>query len=342
MPRRAAGLSEARPRRIGITTTVPVEAVLAAGAVPVDLNNAFIGARDPAALVDWAEAHGFPRACCAWIKGIYAVVVRDHVADEVVGVVRGDCSATTALLERLQLEGIAVIPFAYPHTRRSRDMVRELERFVAHLSTSMHQAEGVREQLCPVRQVLRQLDRMTWEEGVVTGGENHEWLVSSSDFWGDPTEFDRRLRAFVSSGKQRPASVPHVRLGYVGVPGLLTDLYDVVETLGARVVFNETQRQFAMPFDASNLSEQYLAFTYPYDVFGRLRDIRREVRRRRISGIIHYVQSFCFRQIHDYIIRGTLDVPVLTLEADRPGPLDARARLRIESFVEMLAQERTP
>jgi benzoyl-CoA reductase/2-hydroxyglutaryl-CoA dehydratase subunit BcrC/BadD/HgdB len=331
-------MSATPPRRIGITTTVPVEVILASGAVPVDLNNAFIGSADPGGLVDWAESRGFPRACCAWIKGIFAVVGRDRLVEEVVGVVRGDCSATTALLERLSLDGVAVIPFGYPYTRRNDDMCRELERFAARLGVSVRDAERVREELRPLRRSLEELDRMTWEDGVIDGRENHAWLVASSDFGGDPTGFEQELIRFVSEARRRPTLLPAVRLGYVGVPGIVTDLYEVLEEFGARVVFNETQRQFVMTADSASLADQYLAFTYPYDVFCRARDIERETERRRIQGLIHYVQSFCFRQIQDYAIRRSVSVPVLTLEADRPGPLDARARLRLESFVEMLSQ----
>jgi benzoyl-CoA reductase/2-hydroxyglutaryl-CoA dehydratase subunit BcrC/BadD/HgdB len=55
-----------------------------------------------------------------------------------------------------------------------------------------------------------------------------------------------------------------------------------------------------------------------------------------VDGIIHYVQSFCFRQIEDLIVRKRFKLPILTLEGDRPGPLDARTRIRIEGFVEMI------
>jgi benzoyl-CoA reductase/2-hydroxyglutaryl-CoA dehydratase subunit BcrC/BadD/HgdB len=68
----------------------------------------------------------------------------------------------------------------------------------------------------------------------------------------------------------------------------------------------------------------------------RLRDIREEVKRRRIDGLIHYVQSFCFRQIEDLILRYEMDLPILTLEGDKPAPLDARTKVRIESFIEMV------
>jgi benzoyl-CoA reductase/2-hydroxyglutaryl-CoA dehydratase subunit BcrC/BadD/HgdB len=59
-----------------------------------------------------------------------------------------------------------------------------------------------------------------------------------------------------------------------------------------------------------------------------------------VHGVIHYVQSFCFRQIEDLIVRHELPVPVLTVEGDKPGRVDARTRIRLDAFVEMLAQRR--
>ena len=66
-----------------------------------------------------------------------------------------------------------------------------------------------------------------------------------------------------------------------------------------------------------------------------------EVKRRRIDGIVHYVQSFCFRHIQDRLVRERLRMPILTLEVDRPGPLDARSRTRVEAFLEMLRPRAT-
>ena len=97
-----------------------------------------------------------------------------------------------------------------------------------------------------------------------------------------------------------------------------------------------------MPFACGDLVEQYLSYTYPYRLSARIEDIRQEIARRRVDGVIHYVQSFCFRNLHDYVLRRSVPVPVLTLEGDRPGPVDARSRLRLESFVEMLAERGGP
>jgi benzoyl-CoA reductase/2-hydroxyglutaryl-CoA dehydratase subunit BcrC/BadD/HgdB len=69
---------------------------------------------------------------------------------------------------------------------------------------------------------------------------------------------------------------------------------------------------------------------------GRIRDIRQAVEERGIHGLIHYTQTFCHRQIHDVLLRESLGLPILTLEGDRPGPLDGRTLTRLETFFEVL------
>lgn len=91
-----------------------------------------------------------------------------------------------------------------------------------------------------------------------------------------------------------------------------------------------------MPEQVEDIVEQYRKYTYPYGIFYKLEDIKTEISRRNLTGIIHYVQNFCFRQIEDMIIRAKLDVPVLTIEGDNPSRVDARTKLIIESFLEML------
>ena len=127
-----------------------------------------------------------------------------------------------------------------------------------------------------------------------------------------------------------------MRIGYIGVPPIFTDFYEVMEDSGASVVFNEVQRQFAMPESAEDIYAQYARYTYPYDIFGRIEDIKAQAAMRGLDGIIHYCQSFCFRQIEDILIRRSLNLPILTIEGDRPGPVDARTRIRIEGFLQMI------
>lgn len=322
-------------REVGITTTVPVEVILAAGLRPMDLNNRFITHTSREMLVAKAEQRGFPANHCAWVKGIYGAA-KELGIREVIGVTRGDCSSTEKLLEVFRLEGVRTVPFEFPADRSVGSMNREIRSLMKHYGVSKSMVDGSRKRLHEIRRKLAALDRMTWRENKVGGGENHIWLVSASDFNGDPEIFGRELSRFMAEAAQRKPFKERIRLAYIGVPAIFDDLYATFEDMGARVVFNEVQRQFAMLNDSGTLSEQYIRYTYPYDINGRVRDIRRELRRRDISAVIHYAQTFCHRQIESIVFKERLGVPVLSLEGDRPGMLDARTRTRIEAFMEML------
>ena len=106
-------------KAIGITTTIPIEIVYAAGLVPIDLNNIFICNEEPDVLVDYAEIKGLPRNTCAWIKGIYSATKKTGIK-KIIGVVQGDCSNNQALIEVLKTEGIEVVPFSYPHDKNRK------------------------------------------------------------------------------------------------------------------------------------------------------------------------------------------------------------------------------
>lgn len=321
--------------KIGITTTVPVEAIFAAGHTPVDLNNAFIADPGRSDLIEKAESAGLPPTTCAWIKGLYGSSRRAGV-EAVVGVLGGDCSNTRALSDIWRYEGLKVIPFAYPYDRSREALAREIGFLCEHLGTTLEAAEAEKKRLDGPRRLAERIDRLTWEENKVTGFENHLHLVSASDFGGDPEDYASKAEAFIEEASARTPFGERVRLGYIGVPPIYEGFYQFLEEKGARVVFNETQRQFSLPYFDENLVDAYLSFTYPYDVFARIEDIKNEIEKRRVDGIIHYVQSFCFRQMEDMVLRKTLGVPVITLEGDRPGPIDGRTRTRLESFVEML------
>ncbi len=328
-------------KKIGITTTVPIETIYAAGCVPVDLNNRFVASPDPASLIGTAEREGWPRNMCAWVKGIYGTALQSDDIETVIAVTRGDCSNTEALMETLQHHGVTVIPFAYPHDRDAAALEAETRKLAETLGATWEATLAVHEKMKPARENLIAIDEMTWRTGAVSGGENFSWLISSSDFEGDPEGFAKRSGEFLREASQaQPTANEGVRVALLGIPPIFADLFDFLDAKGARVVFNEIPRQFSMPHHALGLVEQYRRYTYPYDIFFRLKDIRREIARRNVEGVIHYAQSFCYRQIQDIIVRDEIDLPILTLEGDRPGPLDARSRLRLETFVEILQLKR--
>ena len=328
--------------KVGITTTVPIEVIYAAGNIPVDLNNAFLSRPDHQSLVEQAEVDGFPRNFCAWIKGIYGTVEEMENLEAVIAVTQGDCSNTHALMEILQMEGVEVIPFAYPY-ERDYDMLRmQMDKLMLRMGVEWDSVNETMDRLDAVRAKAHEIDEMTWRDGVISGYENHLYLVSCSDMEGDPEAFESKLEAFLEEagtrdgGKGKDERDGFVRLGYVGVPPIAPEIYDFCESMGARVVYNETQRQFSLPFDSRDLVEKYLLYSYPYSIFYRMEDIKREVERRKLDGVLHYVQSFCFRQVEDMILRQSLHLPILTVELDHSVRMDARTRMRLENYISML------
>ena len=322
---------------IGITTTVPIEALIAGGCRPVDLNNLFIEDPHPEELVSIAERKGFPQTSCTWIKGVYGACQRYGV-DTILYVMHGDCSASVELAEVLQNEGKNCLPFSYPNLPHVGRMREQLENLASSLGTSLDKAEEVRREIMPYRALSWKLDELTWKENLVSSWENHFFLVSTSDFGRDLRGYQRRAKELIARCKERgPYPQPFTRLGYIGVPPIFPhSLYRFLEARGARVVFNEMQHQFSMPAPGKCLAEQYTNYTYPYSSSYRLKSILFELKRRKIQGIIHYVQSFCHRQISDIVFRKEIDLPILTLEGNTNYTLDQQAMTKIEAFIDML------
>jgi len=319
---------------IGITSTVPVEIIFAAGLVPVDINNIFILSDDPNRLVRIAKMDGFPDTTCSWICGLYGTVLEKGLKT-IIGVVGGDCSETIALMEILSLNDIEIIPFAYPHQRDKKILFDELQRFSERFDVDMKRALKYKKKLDVIRARIHYLDRLLWKEDRALGEEVHHFQLSSSDFNGDPDEFYNQINHFIKEVEKRDPFRTEIRLGFLGVPPIISDLYSRIEDNNVRIVYNEVQRQFSLPVPGS-IVDSYYHYTYPYGIDARLSDIEREINHRKIDGVIHYIQSFCFRGIEDIVLRKRLKIPVLTLQGDIPSRVTEIMEIRIEAFLDML------
>ena len=330
------------------TTTIPVEVILASRYRPLDLNNIFVTSENPAGLVEKAEFSGFAGSSCAWIKGLYSVLTSAEFNknfDVFIAVTEGDCSNAKVLEQIVAMEtGIRTFIFNFPYQRDIAKMRSEIERFAEFMGTNYASCEKVRRQLANLRRKLKTIDETSYLfPGCVTGEENHLFLVSSSDFCGNPDEYEKKVDDFINEIEQRKcfADFSRKRIGYLGVPPIVP-IYQFLESKNATVVYNEIQREFAMIGEYSSIEEQYTNYTYPYSAVFRFEKAISEIKRRNLDGIIHYVQSFCHRQLEDIILRKLLEkhglnIPLLTLEFDKPvSKIDARVATRIEAFLETI------
>lgn len=177
-------------KKIGITTTVPVEVLYAAGYSVVDLNNIFITSKDYLKYIETAERDGFPKSLCAWIKGIYGACIENGI-DEVVGVIEGDCSNTKSLIEVLKSRGIKIYPFYYPAKHTLEEVTKSIDDFIKLFLGDELSDFKIKEKIENTRQILnkgrilaRKIDELTYDFKA-TGLENHIYQVSLSDFNGD-------------------------------------------------------------------------------------------------------------------------------------------------------------
>lgn len=320
-------------KRIGFTTSFPVEVVFAAGHTPIDLNNIFL-TQDAVAHIHSAELKGFPRTICSWIKGNYNAALCSNL-DEVIGIIQGDCSNGNSLLDMLGEEGMSIFRFSFPPERSTEALNKEISNLEAHFGVSRSDTLKAKLRLDSIRKKLLVLDEWTWNQRLVSGKENHYWLVNSSDFMGNPDLYEENLDAFMQNAEKRDPLPSRLRLAYLGVPPIYKNIYDSIIDCGGDVLFNEVQRQFSMPSLHEDILQQYLTYTYPYSVYYRLADIKPELEKRHIDAVISYTQSFCHLQIDNLLLKKYIDLPFLTLEGDQPEELDSRTLLRLESFFEV-------
>ena len=323
---------------IGITTTVPVEIIFAAGDRPVDLNNLFITSPDYLAYIDLAERSGFPKSLCSWIKGIYGATIKNGIK-KIVGVVEGDCSNTNSLVAILESNSIEVLKFGYPHSHSKNKLRDNIQFLYEQFGVCEVEVNKQRIKLNKIRKLALEVDRLTWQEGKISGFDNHLSLVSMSDFYGGNLELAKEeLSSLIENAKLRKPREKSLRIGYIGVPPMPSDLFDVVETFNSSIIYNEVQREFSFPrfAKAKNIVDQYWDYTYPYSIDFRIKEIQNQIKKRKLDAIIHYTQSFCHRALDDIIIRKMINIPILTIEGDRSNLLDARTKLRLEAFLDMM------
>jgi len=178
--------------------------------------------------------------------------------------------------------------------------------------------ERWKERLAGARRLAHRIDRLTWEEGKVTGEENHRWLVACSDFDGDPDDYARRA----------PRSSPRHLRGPRGTTSSdrlrrrAPDRHRAAQLLRGSGRTDRSERGAAAVRDAGNhglarrtvpglhLPLLLLRAAGGHPGGGGPSEVR---------GIVHYVQSFCFRQIEDIILREEVGCRSLRWRATLPA-----------------------
>ena len=69
---------------------------------------------------------------------------------------------------------------------RDPDMLSsQMEKLMQVFGVNWTEVEKTRSDLIAIRKLCTELDIMTWQDNLVSGEENHRYLVASSDFNGN-------------------------------------------------------------------------------------------------------------------------------------------------------------
>jgi len=325
-------------RRIGITGMMPIELIFDSGVTPLDIRNFFLQHPDRITYIQRGEMDGIPANAGIMTKGIYGAIMEDKI-EEVVVVFQKDSIKPYILSEMLDDQGVIVHKFRFPLDGNRESLKLEIEKLAENLKlVNLENIEYWRFKLNETRRLARQIDELSWTKNTVSGYENHRYLQSLIDFEGDPELYMTKLYSFLNEIKNEKPFKQKIKLGLIGEPPIYPEIYKIIERCGARIVFNELQRQYSMPFPVSDYIDQYLRYTFPYDISKRVEDINAEIEQRNIHGIIHYVDITGPCYVDDIIFRKKIGLPILTIEGGNSLVANIKTITRISNFVATLKE----
>ncbi|MDP2845042.1 MAG: 2-hydroxyacyl-CoA dehydratase family protein, partial [Candidatus Methanoperedens sp.] len=169
--------------------------------------------------------------------------------------------------------------------------------------------------------------------GKISSGEAFRFLISFSDLRGDPDKFQRAI----AMAEEKDIEINN-RIALIGVPPIYHDFHDVAQSLDLQIILDELPYEFVRHTgaDINEVARDYCNYTFARPLDFRIGFLQKELRKRKVDGVIHYTQFACHHMLEDEIFRQKLDYPMLTIQGDLPGKTPEQIKLRLEAFREVL------
>jgi len=307
-------------KKIGITALVPPELIFACGASPFDVNNVIPSSRK------------YPgNKLCAWTAIWKELLVQKEIhVDSLIVVAGGDCHNALVDGQKAAMSGISTHFFFYPFDGDSLYMESQLNRLSEFLG-------GIKypEKFKKIRELKKQGQIIDHKRscGKLSSSEAFRILISFSDLAGDVEGFSR----IISSLEEINIDIRN-RIALIGVPPIYHDFHEVAYSLGLHIVFDELPYEFISHGGATihEMAQNYCRYTFARPLEFRIDFLNKELKKRKVEGVIHYTQFACHHMLEDEVMREKLDYPILTIQGDLPGKTPQQVKLRLEAFREML------
>jgi len=309
--------------KVGITALVPPEVIYAHGHSCIDVNN----------LVPYS--HLKPKVkLCAWTAIWREMIIRKEIElDSLVVVASGDCYNSVVEGEKISSFGYPVTYFFYPFDGNKKEMEKEIEKLSLFLGKKRN--EQAYEKIYELKGKAIELDEKRWK-GEIWGKELFPLLISFSDLGGDIDALQRKIEEFDYGDE-----VEGIPIALLGVPPIYYDFHEVAEHIGFHIVFDELAYEFIRlrGRNEREIAHNYASYSFARNITHRIRLLKKELRRRKIEGIIHYTQFPCHHILEDEILRKELPYLMLTIQGDLPQKTPEQIKLRLEAFYEMLEEK---
>lgn len=307
-------------KKIGITALVPPELIFACGAVPFDVNNVIPSSRK------------YPgNKLCAWTAIWKEMLVKREInVDSLIVVAGGDCHNALVDGQKAAISGIPTHFFFYPFDGDSvymESQMHSLSEFIGGIKYP--------EKFKEIKELKKKglmIDKKRCK-GLIPQSDAFKLLISFSDLSGDLSEFSRAINSL----EETNIDIRN-RIALIGVPPIYHDFHEVALSLGLHIVFDELPYEF-ISHGGSNIHEMghdYCNYTFARPLEFRIDFLNKELKKRKVDGVIHYTQFACHHMLEDEIMREKLDYPMLTIQGDLPGNTPQQIKLRLEAFREML------
>jgi len=336
--------------KIGITALVPPEIIFASKCVPYDLNNII------------PNSNITPRSkLCAWTAIWREMLLSGDISvNGLVVVAGGDCH--NALVDGQKAASFTKVhyffyPFDGEHSYLEKQMrllaeflTKKVKRSVKDKETNKkfdsslnvlypNNLNKIGNKIKKLKEELYALDKIRLEK-CVCSSEVFRLLVSASDMQSNLLKMERELKKLKKYIHSKDKKEAH-RIALVGVPPIYHDFHKVASSFGLEIVFDELPYEFIRHSgnSFSTLAKSYSKYTFAREIKYRLGFLEKELRKRKIDGIIHYTQFACHHVLEDEIIRKELSFPILTVQGDLPRKTPEQIKLRLEAFAEMLSKK---
>ncbi|MCZ7403315.1 MAG: 2-hydroxyacyl-CoA dehydratase family protein [Candidatus Methanoperedens sp.] len=308
--------------KIAITALVPPELIFACGGEPFDVNNVIPASKKT------------PRnKLCAWTAIWQEMLVkREQKVDSLIVVAGGDCHNALVDGQKAAMSGIPTHFFFYPFDGDAAYLESQLYKLSDFLG-NIEYPEKFRE-IEKLKKIGQQIDKKRLS-GKISSVDAFCILVSFSDLQGDLNAFQKAIAEVKESDIEF-----NNRVALIGVPPIYHDFHEVAQSLDLQIVFDELPYEFIRHsgVNIKKVARDYCDYTFARPLDFRIGFLQKELKKRKVDGIIHYTQFACHHTLEDEVMRQKLDYPILTLQGDMPGKTPEQIKLRLEAFREMIAR----